>query len=217
MRVTVTPEKLKKRSGPGRCFNCQKVGHMARDCDMPMRCVRCGEKHKYEECPVPQGEGKEKCCNCAGAHPASYLGCPEFRKARDRLRGKHPQTAGAKHRTAPPPPPPSRYPRSTATRPVRLSPSVSVRERVWPSMYGPKERDEVNMLWTRLLARGNGAFPHTGAVRLADGIYSLSPGRCRQLEKLLEGRNSQVASSPPQGRFFRNPPNYRHVAFPRTV
>ena len=44
-----------------RCFQCQRYGHGIAQCRAKMKCVRCGEDHKFEEC-----NRKERpiCINC---------------------------------------------------------------------------------------------------------------------------------------------------------
>jgi len=55
-----------------RCFNCQRLGHVADVCKGKKRCCKCGGEHGYGEC----GDlVKPKCCNCGGPHSAAYLGC----------------------------------------------------------------------------------------------------------------------------------------------
>ncbi len=41
------------------CFNCQNEGHMAKDCNMPIRCGNCKRNgHTWKECP------SIKCAKC---------------------------------------------------------------------------------------------------------------------------------------------------------
>ena len=64
------------RPGPSQCFNCQRFGHSSLFCHQPPRCVRCAEPHRG--CDKPLTWFTAKCCNCDGAHPANYRGCPTF-------------------------------------------------------------------------------------------------------------------------------------------
>ncbi|XP_047105265.1 pollen-specific leucine-rich repeat extensin-like protein 1 [Schistocerca piceifrons] len=81
------------------------------------------------KCKLPRGEGKEKCANCRGAHPASYLGCPEYRAARDRQRGKAINKTPNHNRSMPaprpPPPPPQRRNQDTVRTQVFASTKYS--------------------------------------------------------------------------------------------
>lgn len=62
-----------------RCFQCQRYGHGIAQCKAKMRCVRCGEDHKFEEC-----NRKERpiCINCGGNHSAAFDGCLVAKKAK---------------------------------------------------------------------------------------------------------------------------------------
>jgi hypothetical protein len=77
------------------CKNCQRYNHLAMNCGMNYRCVKCAQGHGPQKCPIPKKEenNKEivenakdgtikvsrgiplKCANCGGAHAASYKGC----------------------------------------------------------------------------------------------------------------------------------------------
>ncbi|XP_035984310.1 uncharacterized protein LOC118557929, partial [Fundulus heteroclitus] len=70
---------------PIRCFVCQRMGHVAKECKGKMRCARCGGSHEYGKCDK---DAKVKCCNCGGEHSAAYGGCIVQREARQAQRIK---------------------------------------------------------------------------------------------------------------------------------
>ncbi|KAL1116422.1 hypothetical protein AAG570_004896 [Ranatra chinensis] len=53
------------------CYKCQNFGHTNRFCNMPERCVRCGQAHSAKECK----ETILKCPNCSENHSAGSLNC----------------------------------------------------------------------------------------------------------------------------------------------
>ena len=81
------------------CKRCQRIGHIATNCSMPYRCVKCGEGHGPKNCTLPAKEENNiitfqksldgsvvetrgvppKCvlCNEVG-HTANYRKCPKF-------------------------------------------------------------------------------------------------------------------------------------------
>lgn len=89
-RGKVLPEKIKlghisylvKKYNPPplRCFQCQRLGHMAGGCTSPQRCLICSGNHKRTECP---NQNSPKCANCGEKHVASNRTCVFNRKARD--------------------------------------------------------------------------------------------------------------------------------------
>ena len=57
-----------------RCYECQKFGHIGKNCKEGERCVVCAGHHKSNfGCNLPK-----KCSNCKGEHTASDIKCPEF-------------------------------------------------------------------------------------------------------------------------------------------
>ncbi|XP_064467220.1 uncharacterized protein LOC135378202 [Ornithodoros turicata] len=54
---------------PTQCFNCQKFGHIARDCRGPQRCKVCAGPHVYKQCTSRR---KPTCANCGGQQNATY-------------------------------------------------------------------------------------------------------------------------------------------------
>jgi Zinc knuckle len=72
-----------QRPKPPMCFNCQKVGHLAKDCREEAakgwRCHRCSEVgHIARDCKAEL----QKCYACdAEGHAANSMACPAYRKA----------------------------------------------------------------------------------------------------------------------------------------
>lgn len=86
------------RKGVTQCFNCQRFGHVALNCRMPYRCVKCAESHGPAKCAIPpKGDNNQetlhtdpvtgqitkvvglpvKCANCGvEGHAASSKECP---------------------------------------------------------------------------------------------------------------------------------------------
>ena len=70
---------------PTRCYNCQKYGHIARNCNSGVICPSCAKKHNYLNCPVKNNQRNQesaRCHNCGGPHPASYKGCSKYQHAK---------------------------------------------------------------------------------------------------------------------------------------
>ncbi|KAG8239976.1 hypothetical protein J437_LFUL019347, partial [Ladona fulva] len=78
-------EKHRPSKGPPQCHRCQSFGHIDKACNMPPRCVKCGNNHLTSECKKEAAEAA-MCANCKGDHPASYRGCPSYLKLKERLR-----------------------------------------------------------------------------------------------------------------------------------
>ncbi|KAF2344718.1 Zinc finger CCHC-type [Trinorchestia longiramus] len=64
---------------PRRCYRCQRLGHVAVNCNSPLRCLVCSGPHTKDECPAEPGQ--EKCANCHQTHIASSKECPAIRNA----------------------------------------------------------------------------------------------------------------------------------------
>lgn len=97
LRCRVHIRKFRKK-GVTQCFNCQRYGHVAMNCHMSYRCVKCGESHGPGNCKIPpKGENTQetfdtdpvtgavtkrvglpvKCANCnIVGHVASSKDCP---------------------------------------------------------------------------------------------------------------------------------------------
>lgn len=46
---TIKWEKIKRQVGI-QCFNCQLIGHVAKNCNRSYRCVKCDQNHGPKEC-----------------------------------------------------------------------------------------------------------------------------------------------------------------------
>lgn len=65
-----------------RCGNCQRYGHLKRNCQAQSRCNFCAGQHATRDCTTMT----PKCLNCDGGHRASDLGCPAREEQRTKLR-----------------------------------------------------------------------------------------------------------------------------------
>ncbi|XP_059221027.1 uncharacterized protein LOC131995847 [Stomoxys calcitrans] len=119
-----------KAGGVTQCHNCQRFGHVAANCSMEHRCVRCASPHGPGECSVPSaeagGEGTLSkdpatgeivraavaplyCANCkASGHMASDKNCPKRLEVLQRMQERKVTMAPPKRAQvlAPAPPPP---------------------------------------------------------------------------------------------------------------
>lgn len=55
------------------CFNCQRFGHIARNCTAEAKCGHCAGVHNSRSC---LGENEVRCCNCGKKHSAWDQSCP---------------------------------------------------------------------------------------------------------------------------------------------
>lgn len=83
MNQKVHWEKL-KTNGITQCKNCQKFGHVASNCGMKYRCVKCKEEHLPGNCQRNTNNKNDDevfCANCqTNGHPANYKGCPKYKQ-----------------------------------------------------------------------------------------------------------------------------------------
>lgn len=78
---------IKRPTDAAQCHRCQRFGHGSRNCNLPVKCVKCGEAHLTEACTLPRKETLQmdnnaeltkprvKCANCQGNHTANFRGC----------------------------------------------------------------------------------------------------------------------------------------------
>lgn len=68
------------------CFRCQRPGHVARNCRMNPRCVKCSEEHQPGSCKLAPNVDKKllTCVLCKEqGHPANFRGCSILKKILD--------------------------------------------------------------------------------------------------------------------------------------
>ena len=64
------------KDGLSQCKRCQRLGHVATNCNMQYRCVKCIEEHGPGQCRVNGESIPVQCVLCKEiGHPASYKGC----------------------------------------------------------------------------------------------------------------------------------------------
>ena len=71
---------------PMRCMKCQGFGHTATHCKRHARCVRCGQGHSVEYCPVKDDLAQAVCVNCKGHHSAAFKGCSKYQEVSKALK-----------------------------------------------------------------------------------------------------------------------------------
>lgn len=85
--------KLKSKSRPTQCYNCQLYGHAASSCNRPYRCVKCLDHHLPGKCKRTSRVGNASCVNCKGDHSANSVVCPHYVKYREVITSKTSSTA----------------------------------------------------------------------------------------------------------------------------
>lgn len=78
---TIIWEKPKKKDQDIQCRRCQQWGHIARNCNRKLNCVKCDKTHEPGNCARKEGDGSQpSCVNCRkSGHPASWRGCPFYK------------------------------------------------------------------------------------------------------------------------------------------
>ncbi|KAH6935039.1 hypothetical protein HPB50_002994 [Hyalomma asiaticum] len=64
---------------PRQCSKCQRFGHVAGACRLPMRCPRCGGNHDRSSCATEQLQ----CPNCKKQHESTSSRCRVLRKEKE--------------------------------------------------------------------------------------------------------------------------------------
>lgn len=78
-------EKIRNKK-PLQCHKCQRLGHMAKYCNLNYRCVKCNKNHDPGNCGLSPNKKVDNnelfCVNCNKyGHPASFFGCPIIKKS----------------------------------------------------------------------------------------------------------------------------------------
>ena len=79
-RIRVRCESYRTTPPVTQCYKCQGFNHIAKDCKIDQKCVRCAGAHKSTDCPDKNKETlKIKCSNYHGNHVASSRECQKFK------------------------------------------------------------------------------------------------------------------------------------------
>ena len=66
-----------------RCFECQKIDHIASSCKLDQKYGKCAENHNTDSCH--QSEQNNKCVNCLEQHSSASKECPLYLKTMEKL------------------------------------------------------------------------------------------------------------------------------------
>lgn len=59
------------------CHNCHRWGHATANCYMPLKCLKCAQRHLTGPC-TKTADTATKCINCNGDHPANSTSCEVY-------------------------------------------------------------------------------------------------------------------------------------------
>ncbi|GFV28276.1 uncharacterized protein TNCV_2221111 [Trichonephila clavipes] len=62
--LTVQVDAFNRRPGVSQCYNCNLFNHSSKNCFMRTRCLKCGESHRTNECPIKERIQNPVCINC---------------------------------------------------------------------------------------------------------------------------------------------------------
>ncbi|GFY10374.1 nucleic-acid-binding protein from transposon X-element [Trichonephila clavipes] len=79
--LTVQIDAFNRRPGVSQCYNYNLFNHSSKNCFMHTRCLKCGESHRTNECPIKEKIENPVCINCnKTGHMANWSQCEEFPK-----------------------------------------------------------------------------------------------------------------------------------------
>ncbi|GFY23026.1 nucleic-acid-binding protein from transposon X-element [Trichonephila clavipes] len=83
--LVVQVDAFNRRPGVSQCYNCNLFNHSSKNCFMHTRCLKCGESHRTNECPIKDKIQNPVCINCnKTGHMANWSQCEEFPKRKPR-------------------------------------------------------------------------------------------------------------------------------------
>ena len=69
------------------CTTCQQYNHNQAYCNLPYKCVKCGNPHDSKTC-VKSRNTPAKCTLCGWVHPANCRGCQVQKELQNKIRQK---------------------------------------------------------------------------------------------------------------------------------
>ncbi|KAH6947725.1 hypothetical protein HPB50_020931 [Hyalomma asiaticum] len=118
--------------GPARrCYNCQRYGHLAKNCNGTRRCKICAEDYHHKDCKSIR---QPKYANCNGPHAASFSGYPQNKAAA--IQHRHDIIYGRKQQRGTP------------------EPNMNTVNRTKPPRSQAPKRQDTSLTYTAKAARG---------------------------------------------------------------
>ncbi|GFW01483.1 nucleic-acid-binding protein from transposon X-element [Trichonephila clavipes] len=62
--LAVQVDAFNRRPGVSQCYNCNLFNHSSKNCFMRTRCLKCGESHRTNDCPIKDKIQNPVCINC---------------------------------------------------------------------------------------------------------------------------------------------------------
>jgi hypothetical protein len=87
INLVIKVEPPHKTTNMVQCTRCQQYNHTKAYCNLPYKCVKCGNPHDSKTC-VKSKDTPAKCALCGGAHPANYRGCQVHKELQNKIRHK---------------------------------------------------------------------------------------------------------------------------------
>ncbi|GFW39499.1 uncharacterized protein TNCV_3908081 [Trichonephila clavipes] len=79
--LAVQVDAFNRRPGVSQCYNCNLFNHSSKNCFMRTRCLKRGESHRTNDCPIKDKIQNPVCINCnKTGHMANWSQCEEFPK-----------------------------------------------------------------------------------------------------------------------------------------